>query len=148
LLLSLPVFVKPHRNSVISTEAAHSLIVSSVAEKPASLHTPFPSQTLVFAVAGYPSFAVVVLLVIPEGDLLLSHRLLRSREIPHFALFALIRLYPFDHRYAFIRVHPRPSAVALLWPLKVLTELGTDFCHYAKNGSIRLTTLATLSTTC
>jgi hypothetical protein len=105
----------------------------------------YPKASVVVAVAIVVVFA---LLVIPEGGLLLSHRLLRSREFPHFALFALIRLYPFDHRYAFIRVHPRPSAVALLWPLKVLTELGTDFCHYRQNGSIRLTTLATLSTAC
>ncbi len=40
-------FSKP--NPVISTGAAHSLIVSRVAEKPASLPTPLPSQASAFA---------------------------------------------------------------------------------------------------
>ena len=105
----------------------------------------YPKASVVVAVAIVVAFAF---LVIPEGDLLLSHRLSRSREIPHFALFALIRLYPFDHRYAFIRVHPRPSAVALLWVSEGANRVGDRFLLSPPKWLHPLTTLATLFTTC
>ena len=126
--------VNPQRNPVISTEAAHSLIVSSAAEKPASLHAvPQPRH---LALVGYPSVAVVVLVSPPRrGPAFIAYRAVeRPRIFLCSLLSAFILLIIVTPLSVFIRARQRSP---FFGSLKVLTELGTDFCYPRQNGSIR-----------
>jgi hypothetical protein len=95
-------FTQPHKRLV-----AIAIVVAIAMLLPLPLPLPLQLQLQLQLL-----LPLLFLLSSPKGTcfyLIVYGALERSRIVP---LFALIRLYPFDHRYAVIRVHPRPSAVA------------------------------------